>query len=161
MSKFSSSKVFESPKERYSSMPAGLIIFQTFFLRLPRWRLFLVMALLGFRYRERYSVCFQCFMFLFSMEREKIVLSPFSLFSCPVFWSDLEHLWQLVSPSFNEPTSVNFLKWVSKWHKIGPISSLLCVIYDHSEIRHTLKLNSPPFSLRRRAFFISNGWKDT
>lgn len=43
MSKFRSSKVFEStPKERYSLMPVGPIIFQTFFLRLHRWRLFLV-----------------------------------------------------------------------------------------------------------------------
>lgn len=39
-----------------------------------------------------------------------------------------------MSSSFNEPTSVNCLKWVSKWHKIVPISPPLCVL---CEIRRT------------------------
>lgn len=39
------------------------------------------------------------------------------------------------------------------------ISPSLCVLCGNFEIRHTLKLNFPPFSLRNR--FISSGQKDT
>lgn len=69
-------------------------------------------------------------------------LSPFSF---PLFWSDQKHLWQLeVSSSFNDPTSVNCFKWVSKWHKIAAVLPPLCVFSGHFGIRHTWA--HPPLS---------------
>lgn len=52
-----------------------------------------------------------------------------------------------VSCSFNEATNVNFCK-VSDCS----FSPSLCVLYGSFEIRHTLSINSPYFSLRNQFF---------